>query len=542
MQLDRTNNSRRNFLKTSAAASVGVGAAASARPLFSAGSRNSAEGERPNIILAMADDLSWNGLAYIGAHDTPITPNLDKMSTECLRLDRFYACPVCSPARAGCLTGRYPSREGVMTGGKMEPEDVIILPGILSNYGYATAHFGKWHLGDKDHMKPESRGYQESFWNGNNCHHVDPDEYMRGDQKLGVIEGDDSEILANEVLAFAQRSKEQGKPFFATLWFHAPHSPHGSSQKYRDLYPELNESKVDMWSDISAVDGGMGILREGLKNLGITENTMLWFNSDNGRYPGPTQLSGSKGSLGEGGIRVPCLLEWPAKVKEPRLTTIPAGIFDFLPTILDYLGISTDEALSPLDGISLRPLIDGTWEKRPKPLAFQWSNWDSTYDPETSIYALIDNDTKFAITPEGDALYDLVADVKERENIIAQHPDKATEMKTYLSDWIVSMENSLAGDDYSTNVVYGQDRLKFPTTYRFTFEQNALVIHSNRLLSGTIRAELMSADGRTIHRWNQAVSSGRTMRLAIPALSKGTYVIRLLRPEGKHVTEKVTLR
>ncbi len=542
VQQEKTSNSRRRFLKTGAAASVGVGAAASAGPLFSSENSNGAEGERPNIILAMADDLSWNGLAYIGAHDTPVTPNLDKMSTECLRLDRFYACPVCSPARAGSLTGRYPSREGVMTGGRMEPEEVITLPQILSAHGYATSHFGKWHLGEQDHMKPESRGYQESFWNGNNCRHVDPDEYKRGDERVGVIEGDDSEILANEVLAFAQRSEEQGKPFFATLWFHAPHSPHGSTQKYRDLYPGMKENKVDMWSDISAVDGAMGILREGLKNLGITENTMLWFNSDNGRYPSPTQLRGSKGSLGEGGIRVPALLEWPAKVKEPRLTTIPAGIFDFLPTILDYLGISTEEALAPLDGISLRPLIDGTWEKRPEPLAFQWSNWDKVYDPETSIYALIDNDLKLAITPEGDALYDLVEDVKEKQNIIDQNPDKATEMKTYLSDWIVSMENSLAGEDYSTNVVSGKERLKFPTTYQFTLEQNALVIRSNRLLSGTIRAELMTVDGRTIHRWAQASPSGRLVRLGLPAMSKGSYVVRLLQPDGKDVVEKITLR
>ncbi len=542
MPPDKTKNSRRNFLKTSAAASVGVGAAASARPLFSAGTNSSAEEERPNIILAMADDLSWNGMGYIGVLDTPITPNLDKMSTECLRFDRFYACPVCSPARAGCLTGRYPSREGVMTGGKMEVEGAITLPEILSAHGYTTGHFGKWHLGGGEGMHPLDRGYSEALWTGNNVRHVDPDRYKRNYESVGVIEGDDSEILANEVLAFAQRSKEQGKPFFATLWFHAPHSPQGSSQKYRDLYPP-DQNRLDQYSDISAVDGGMGILREGLKNLGLTENTMLWFTSDNGRYPWPEVLRGSKGTLYEGGIRVPGLLEWPTKVKDPRLTTIPAGIFDFLPTILDYLNISTDKALSPLDGISLRSLIDGTWEERPKPLAFQWNDWESTYDPKTSTYALVDNDIKFMITPEGDALYDLVQDIKEKENIIDQHPDKATEMKTYLEDWIVSMENSLAGEDYKgTGVVFGKERLDFPTNYRFSVEAGHLVIRSNRLLSGTLRAELLSADGRTIKRWEQTSLSGRMVRLGIPAPARGTYMVRLLQPGGKDIIEKVTVR
>jgi len=544
MQTEKTNNSRRKFLKTGAVASVGVGAAASAHPLFRAGNRNNADAQRPNIILAMADDLSWKGMAYIGIDDTVVTPNLDKMSTECLRLDRFYACPVCSPARAGCLTGRYPSREGVMTGGKMDVkrEDLIALPQILSSHGYATAHFGKWHLGDGHDASPESRGFQESLWTGNNCRHVNPDKYKRGNESVGVIEGDDSEILAYEVLAFAERSREQGKPFFATLWFHAPHSPQGSSQKYRDLYP-ADTGRIDMYSDVSAVDGAMGILRDGLKSQGMTDSTMLCFTSDNGRWPWPTVLHGSKGTLGEGGLRVPALIEWPAEIREPRLTTIPASIVDYLPTILDYLGISTEEALSPLDGISLRPLIDGTWEERPKPLAFQWSNWESDYNPETSIYALIDNDIKLLITPEGDALHNLVTDVQEKENIIDQHPEKATEMKSYLEDWIVSMENSLAGEDYkSTQVFSGKDRLKFPTSYRFTFEQNALVIHSNRVLNGTIRAELMTVDGRTIRRWGPASPSGRSIRLSLPAMSKGNYVVRLLQPNGKDVIEKLTLR
>ena len=456
---------RTQFLLTSLVALAGLNAMA----------------ERPNIILCMSDDQGWGDVAYNG-HPVLRTPHLDQMSREGIRFDRFYSTsPVCSPTRAACLTGRHPYRQGVLFAnvGKLKAEE-ITLPEVLGEQGYATGHFGKWHLGSlttktKDghrgrlgntatYSPPWENGYDECFVaeSGVHTYHI-ADNY----EKLGThywtgldqmvpaeeISGDDSKLMMDRALPFIERASKADIPFLAVIWFHTPHQPVLSAPPYTDGY---NEHK-DYYGCMTAMDEQMARLRAKLKELGVEDNTMLWFCSDNG----PTKVKNSWGSTGglrggkrslyEGGVRVPGLLIWPQIIEQPRVVSMPCSTSDYFPTILDMLGLQLPDR--PYDGISLMPLIKGTMTERPKPLAFESSftmREANLGDPSINQTALIDQHYKIYSKGSGNTyeLYDLNADPSEKKNIAKQYPEVVQRMRATIETWRQSCKESAQGKDY----------------------------------------------------------------------------------------------
>lgn len=434
------------------------------------GSAENKSSTRPNIILCMADDLGWGDTGYNG-HPVLRTPHLDRMAEEGLRFERFYSgAPVCSPTRGSCVTGRHPYRYGIFHAneGHIKKEEVTLAE-ALKPLGYATGHFGKWHLGtlttkikESNRARPgDATHYSPPWENGFDvCFSTEakvPTYWKPGDyDRYGThywtgpeamvpaeeVQGDDSTLIMDRALPFIQKAAQENTPFFAVIWFHAPHLPVVSAPPYTDGY----EEHPDYHGCITAMDEQIGRLRSELDTLGIADNTMLWFCSDNGpegddAAPGTTKgLRGRKRDLYEGGVRVPGLLVWPDRIKSYRTVMAPCSTSDYFPTVMDVLGHQIPEMETrPYDGVSLLPLIDDNMNERPRPIAFE----------SKGALALIDNRYKAIRTPGGDyELYDLIEDPGEQHDIAADRPLIVESMRTRLAWWRNSCRHSLRGEDY----------------------------------------------------------------------------------------------
>jgi len=422
---------------------VSAGLIAVAAPGFAQGARD----VRPSIILCMTDDQGWTDVSYNEqgrlANGKFKTVELDKMAAAGLRFDRFYAAaPVCSPTRGSCLTGRHPYRYGVTTYGKpLKLEERTIAQALLAA-GYKTGHFGKWHLNGvsgagkpiakDDPLNPGAFGFETWFSVSN---FFDTNTKFSRNGETVATQGDGSDVIVAEALKWIDslETRESGKPFFAVIWFGSPHGPHKPLES--DLKAAGGDSEL---GEIAGVDRAMGALRKGLRERGLANNTMLWFNSDNGRPGNNAPLKGGKGNLYEGGIRVPGICEWPARVK-PGRTSFPAVTSDLYPTILEAAGIAMPEDKpQPLDGINLLPLLDGKMAERPSPIGFMMGN----------NLAWSDNRYKLVVTKDGKQLFDLLADLGESKDLFAEKPDVATKMSKALDGWTASVNKSAKGTDY----------------------------------------------------------------------------------------------
>ena len=460
----------------------------------------------PNIVLMMSDDQGWGETGYNG-HPHLKTPTLDAMAAAGLRLDRFYAAsPVCAPTRASVLTGRHANRMGAFGANwSIRPQEITLAP-LLKAAGYRTAHFGKWHVGavkKESPLSPNKLGFDESL-SHDNFFEMDP-ALSRNGQPPDKIEGEGSEILIREALAFARKSA--GKPFFIVIWFGSPHSPYYCSEDDSAPYRKLGDELSWRYGEITAMDRAIGRFRNGLAEMGLRDNTLLWFNSDNGMTPEgiPKEqqarqfnagLRGSKSHMYEGGLRVPGIIEWPAVIDQPRHSAVPCVTSDILPTLLDILNLRHPQPDRPLDGISLKSLIvEGTMNRRPTPIGFSGYDWRSEQKnarwlPNNNLNefitrtapkrgapkrnrktyfknhrhpavktefrqsrAWIDNRYKL-IFPKGKnpkyELYDLQADREESVDLAARYPEIVNRMAKQMDAWLLSVEQSLTGADYRT--------------------------------------------------------------------------------------------
>ncbi|MGJ8696291.1 MAG: sulfatase-like hydrolase/transferase [Verrucomicrobiaceae bacterium] len=417
----------------------------------------SAKSERPNIILVMTDDQGWGQTGYNG-HPVLKTPNLDAMAANGLRLDRFYAAPNCSPARASVLTGRSNDRTTVLNHGHALRRQEKTLPAALQQAGYATGHFGKWHLNGysgpgapilaTDSHHPGVFGF-DTWYSVTNFFDLNP--LMSRNGSFEDMEGDSSEIIVDEALRFiSEKSKEQ-QPFFTVIWYGTPHLPFRALEKDKAPFKHLPPAAQEHYGELVAMDRSIGTLRAGLRKLDIHENTLIWFNSDNGglqpkKGVTPTSvadLRGFKGSIYEGGIRVPCVIEWPAGIPKSRRTSHPAGIVDIFPTIADILDLPDSSMLKPIDGLSLLPLFEKETGPRKKPLFFR----------HTDRLAVIDNDFKLLKDKKNVKnyqLYNLTKDPSESSDLIqsASHIDVGGSLSLRLEEWNQSVDASLAGKDF----------------------------------------------------------------------------------------------
>lgn len=417
-----------------------------------ASSSLSDQARRPNIVLVMADDQGWGQTGYYN-HPYLKTPNLDAMAANGLRFDRFYAGgPVCSPTRASVLTGRTHDRTGVWNHGAPLRLQEKTIAQALKDAGYATAHFGKWHLngirgpgvpvlGD-DITSPGALGF-ETWLTVTNFFDLNPVMSRQGD--FEEFKGDSSEILVGEALEFMKKHRDA--PFFTVIWYGSPHDPWVATEADRASFAHLSEKEQHHYGELVALDRSIGTLRKGLRELGMAENTLVWYCSDNGGLSpfGPATvggLRGWKGTIWEGGLRVPGIIEWPSRIRESRVTKHPAGVVDIFPTVLAILGLDRSSMLRPHDGVSLLPLIEGDpSEMRPKPLGFHTDG----------RAALVDNDYKLVVENIKEGvfqLYDLILDPKESKNIFYDQPEVAARMVQKYVGFNESVQASMVGRDY----------------------------------------------------------------------------------------------
>ncbi len=436
--------------------------------------------DKPNIVLCMADDLGFGDTGFNG-NSIIKTPNLDAMAKAGLRFTRFYsAAPVCSPTRGSSLTGRHPYRYGITFAnvGHM-PGAEVTLAEALKTRGYTTGHFGKWHLGtltktEKDSNRGGPRGskhYSTPWENGFDiCFSTeakvptwDPMKKPQANEHYGTyywtengtkaienLKGDDSRVIMDRVVPFIRNAAKNKKPFFAVVWFHTPHLPVIAGTEYRKIYSQYSNDEQHYYGCVTAMDEQMGRLRNQLRELGIADDTMVWFCSDNGpegkngkqgRTRGSAgSLRGRKRSLFEGGVRVPGLLEWPARVKGGKVTEIPCCTSDYFPTVMDVLNIKIKGQPKPIDGVSLLPLIQGKMKKRSVPIAFESGSQVSLTDNRYKIYSKNKGKTYM--------LFDLIEDPGEKKDLAAEKPQILQSMKATLTKWRNSCKNSLAGKDY----------------------------------------------------------------------------------------------
>ncbi|QDT06305.1 Arylsulfatase [Rubripirellula lacrimiformis] len=450
--------------------------------------------ERPNVILVMCDDLGVGDLARF--HDaSPIqTPHLDAMADDGLVFNRFYAAaPVCSPTRGSCLTGRHPFRYGIYFAntGHMKVEEHT-LPEILKDHGYTTGHFGKWHLGTltktiKDanrggpskqgiqHFSPPSiHGYDDSFVTESKVPTYDPMIRPVGAKVNGAwdavrdkssaqhygthywdhdgnvvtenLEGDDSRVIMDRAIPFIEKAAESKTPFFAAVWFHSPHLPVVAGPKHVQPYADRDVESRNYFGCISAMDEQVGRLRAKLADLGVADNTMIWFTSDNGpegqdgKAPGSAgDFRGRKRSLYEGGVRVPGILVWPGHAKPNSVTDHAAVTSDYLPTVLDAIGVELP-ADRPIDGVSLLDAINDPKLRRQAPIGFQSANQIAWHHGR---HKLISNDKGTTWQ-----LYDIESDPGESSDLAGDQPDRVDALRTEVEQWIASCRASDKGGDY----------------------------------------------------------------------------------------------
>jgi arylsulfatase len=450
------------------------------------------QASNPNIILCMADDQGWGDMGYNG-HPVLQTPHFDAMAKETLRFDRFYAAaPVCSPTRGSVMTGRHPNRFGCFKWGRsLRPQEITVAE-ALKTAGYVTGHFGKWHLGSVckgSPVNPGASGFDEWFSAPN---FFDNDPILSREGKAVPTQGESSMVTVDAALEFIRKHAGTPQPFLAVVWFGSPHNPHLAVEQDRAVYEDQKKKQQHFYGEITGMDRAFGKLRGELQKLGIRENTVLWYCSDNGGLPnlGATGGRGTKGKVYEGGLRVPALLEWPSQIKKPRTTNVPCNTSDIYPTLLDIVGVKMANQ-PPLDGINLVSLLEGKMKSRPQAMGF-WDypvggirtpskEWMASLLAAQKAGKEVDNTERLRLdageikeiypsdTLPGHAawldwpwklhrierknrivweLYNLADDAQETKNLIDQESSRVAKMKAVLLAWQKSVIDSLNGKDY----------------------------------------------------------------------------------------------
>lgn len=411
-----------------------------------------ADAGKPNIVLVITDDQGYGDL---GAHGNTFvrTPNLDRLHDTSTRIEPFYVSPVCAPTRASLMTGRYNYRTGVVDtyiGRAMMHTSEVTLPEILKSAGYRTGLFGKWHLGDNYPLRPQDQGFDEVLMHrgGGIGQPSDPPKNHYSDPKLqhNGVEEQYSGYCTDIFFDAAMKWMEEGEdPFFAYIATNAPHTPLEVPESYVAPYRAkgLPESTAKLYGMVENIDDNMGKLIDFLEKHNLSENTILLFMTDNGPQFAHKEarfnadLRGTKGTVYEGGIRVPCFVRWPGMLSGGKAVTTPGAHIDLLPTLADFAEIALPKDLN-LDGVSLAPLLRGEVETMSeRPLAFQWHRGD---EPEAFRDAAIRvGDYKLV---RGEELYNLAEDPAEAHDIAANNPEKLAELRATYETWFKGVSDT----------------------------------------------------------------------------------------------------
>ncbi len=417
-----------------------IGASAAALTLPQAST--AADHERPNVILIMTDDQGYGDLGVHG-NDQIRTPNVDAFAKESVHIPFFYVCPVCAPTRACLMTGRYNYRTGVVDtylGRAMMHSEEETLAEMLSAAGYQTGIFGKWHLGDNAPLRAHDQGFHESLVHmgggigqpsdppGNR--YFDPQLSHNGETK--TYKGYCTDIFTDACIDFIKNNKD--KPFFAYLSTNTPHTPLQIHEDYVKPYREmgLDDVTAKIYGMVENIDDNVGKLLKALDKNGLKENTIVIFLTDNGpqqqRYT--ANLRGRKGSVYEGGVRVPFYIRWPQRLKAGASVDRIAGHIDVAPTLLEACGVSKPESVS-FDGKSVLPLLEGKQvEWKDRTLFMQWHRGD---EPER-FRASAARSQRYKLV-NGEELYDIKNDPGETNDIAAQNPRIVNRLRRQYLNW-----------------------------------------------------------------------------------------------------------
>jgi arylsulfatase A-like enzyme len=410
----------------------------------------------PNIVVIVADDMGYADIGVHGARDIP-TPNIDALARGGIRFtDAYVTGPYCSPTRAGLLTGRYPQRFGHefnlgLNPGLGLPLDEKTLADRLKAAGYRTALFGKWHLGADSAFHPMSRGFDEFFGFLGGAHSyldvmAETQPILDGRkpaQSIGYL----TDTLSSRAVDFIQRQRSQ--PFFLYLAFNAVHTPMHATDKYLARFVNIGDDRRRTYAAmLSAMDDGIGRTMAALREQNLEENTLIFFFSDNGgpTMPGTTingssnaPLRGSKRQTWEGGIRVPFIIRWKGRLAEGKIDSRPIIQLDVLPTALTAAGVPVTPEWK-LDGVDLLPFLTTQTAGQPHDVLF-WRLGSSM--------AIRKGDWKLVRTQDGalradyeelrdlssGQLYNLKADIAEKDDLSARYPDKKKELADAWQRW-----------------------------------------------------------------------------------------------------------
>ncbi|MDG1872834.1 MAG: sulfatase-like hydrolase/transferase [Mariniblastus sp.] len=414
--------------------------------------------EKPNVLLVMLDDSGWTDFGCFGSQIQ--TPNIDAFAKEGMKFtDCHAAAPNCSPSRVGMLTGRMPTRVGVYSylppNHPMHlPDDEVTIAEIMKSNGYATGHFGKWHLSNLESSQPQpnDQGFDHSLGTDNNAEpsHLNPINFVRNGKALGKIEGYSCQIVVDETNRWLE-SLPPGKPFFSCVWFHEPHnkiaSPPALIKKYQNLYPQISKKQATYYANIENVDIAIGRLLEKLQQIGRSENTFLFLTSDNGGLNEWSNqgLRGRKSFVFEGGQREPGILRWPGKVQPGSVSNVPVSHLDLLPTLCEITGAKKPKDRK-LDGTSWLPIFSGKPLLRNTPLmwffyrvapaaAMRQGDWvivGFLDEPQSKhTHALSPKDLPYIKTAQLNRfeLYNLARDQKQATDMSKSEPKRLTEMR-----------------------------------------------------------------------------------------------------------------
>jgi arylsulfatase A-like enzyme len=440
---------RRDFLLALAAA-----AASGCVSLGGTRSDATATQRKPNIVLILLDDLGYADLGCQGVSQDIRTPHIDSLARGGIIFSSGYVmAPVCSPSRAALLTGRYQQRFGHEhnTGDLAReikddiglPTSEITLADILKAEGYATGIIGKWHLGANDKYHPLNRGFDEFFGHLGGAHWYtvwdDPNwgPIYRG---MASAVGDEylTDAFSREAVAFVQRHRNE--PFFLYLSYNAVHAPMQAPQKYLDRFPHIaDQDRRTLAAMLSAADDGVGQLLRALQQTGLEQDTLIFCISDNGASPNSNSsrndpLRATKGSLYEGGIRVPFILRWPARVPAELVYHDPACTLDILPTALAAAG-GTPPKGRIFDGVNLIPYL--TEEKRTQPHGTLFWRWGENFALRKDNWKLVKSHQP------APRLYDLSKDISEADDLYEQEPRIVKKLMAEYSRWEEQMVEPL---------------------------------------------------------------------------------------------------
>ncbi len=425
-------------------------------PTFLSGSQKNVNipgKSQPNIVVIIADDLGWKDVGYHGSEIK--TPNVDKMIQQGIELNRFYVCSVCSPTRASLLTGRYPSKYGILSPLGDEaglPAGTVTIAGLLKKNGYDTEISGKWHLGTVAGARPMNYGFNTSY--GYLRGQIDPYTHLYKDgsktwHRNDVLideEGHATNLITENAIRFIGKPRNNKAPFFLYVAFSVPHTPLDEPKQWTDMYAQSisNLSRRNYAAAVSHMDNGIGKILDAIKEKGIEGNTIVMFLSDNGaqiNWSSETEYGGKfkphdvlgnnlplrdwKGSLYDGALRVPAVIVWPGKFKHMKIED-EIYVADVYPTLASLAGAKISKDLN-LDGKSFMYAING--EAKPKDRIMYWKS-NNRYALKKGDWKLIHNGKTLK---EGtDELYNLQIDPYETKDVSKENLEKVKELKKDL--------------------------------------------------------------------------------------------------------------